>query len=160
MFDYYAMPDSWPGRTSSRALPWQDRARHVEEAIIADVQARVGDDFDTRQFIPYIQLHEFEALTFSNVTVLAEVTGPLVRMNAASLTSRFAAILDEAGHPEAINDNYETCPSRRITSLVSPYRKPLHGPIVTRRIGLSVLRTRCDHFASWLNRLEGLGTQN
>jgi hypothetical protein len=29
MFDYYALPDDWPGRPEARALPWNERASHV-----------------------------------------------------------------------------------------------------------------------------------
>jgi hypothetical protein len=160
MFDYYAMPDSWPGRVSSKAVLWQDRARHVEQALVADIAETIGDDFDARQFIPYVQLHEFEALAFSEPAVLAAVTGPVARLDPTYLQRHFQSILEEAGHPEAINDSYETCPSRRITSVVRPYRKPLHGPIVTERVGLDVLRAKCTHFATWLDRLESLGGQN
>ena len=34
MFDYYAMPNSWPGRSDAKSLSWRDRARHVEEEIL------------------------------------------------------------------------------------------------------------------------------
>ncbi len=49
------------------------------------------------------------------------------------------------------------CPSRRITDVVGAYKKRAHGPIVTSRIGLDGLREKCDHFASWLNRIESIG---
>lgn len=160
MFDYYAMPDSWPGRVSSKELPWQDRACHVEQALVADIATQIGGEFDPRQFIPYVQLHEFEALVFSGPATLAAVTAPVARLDPACLQSHFESILEEAGHPEAINDSYETCPSRRITSAVRPYRKPLHGPIVTARVGLDVLRAKCTHFAGWLDRLESLQGHN
>ncbi len=39
------------------------------------------------------------------------------------------------------------------------HRKRVHGPIVTKRIGLEVLREKCDHFASWLTRLENIGVE-
>jgi hypothetical protein len=156
MFDYYGLPDDWPGRKQSRKLPWKERASHVESAILDDVAAKMGKKFDRKHFIPYVQLHEFEALAFADVEKLASVVQPLASMPTADLTAQFATILDEAGHPEAINDHYETCPSRRISGVVCAYRKRAHGPIVTSRIGLDVLRERCDHFASWLARLEGI----
>ncbi len=157
MFDFYAMPDNWPGRVSSRKLAWHERAQHVEQAILEDIGDRIGGAFDPSQLVPYVQLHEFEALAFASVADLAAVTGPLVPSTSlVALQAQFAAILEEAGSPEAINDAYETCPSRRITGLVRPYRKPVHGPIVTSRIGLDRLREQCSHFASWLDRLEAL----
>lgn len=154
MFDYYGLPDDWPGRAASRKLVWNERAPHVETAIHEDVCQVMGGKFDRKYFIPYVQLHEFEALAFADVEALASVLYPLADRPAEQLAAAFAAILDEAGQPEAINDHYETCPSRRILGVVSAYRKRTHGPIVTNRIGLEIMRERCGHFAAWLEKLE------
>jgi hypothetical protein len=159
MFDYYALPDDWPGREESRSRTWNERALYVESRILDEIASVMGDGFRRECFIPYIQLHEFEALAFANVESLASVAAPLARHSAEALTKAFAAILDNAGHPEAINDGYDTCPSRRIARIVPAYRKRLHGPIVTRRIGLEVLRDKCTHFASWLKCLESIQSE-
>lgn len=154
MFDYYAMPTDWPGRAESTMLPWMERADHVEREVLADVTAAMGGSFDPRFFIPYVQLHEFEALAFADPLKLALVLAPLGNQSYVRLMAQFQKIVEDAGHPEAINDSYETCPSRRITKIEPAYRKRVHGPIVTSRIGLDVLRRECPHFASWLDRLE------
>ncbi|MBN1912456.1 MAG: DUF4276 family protein [Pirellulales bacterium] len=155
MFDYYALPDDWPGRVESRSLEWSQRASHVEDAIHEDLTSEMGSSFNPKYFIPYIQLHEFEALAFADVDTLASVAHPLTRIQSyESLIDRFRKIVVEAGNPEAINDSYETCPSRRIVNEVPAYKKRIYGPIVTKRIGLDVLRGACAHFASWLDRLE------
>ena len=156
MFDFYAMPTDWPGREEAARLPWDKRGDHVEQAIIEDVKARLDSSFDDRQLIPYIQMHEFEALVFADVGVLAEKTDPLSMWPVGSLKAKFQEILDEAGDPEAINDSYETCPSRRITGHVSRYRKKLNGPIITKAIGLETLRRECTHFDEWVARLEAV----
>ncbi len=117
----------------------------------------MGGSFNPKFFIPYVQLHEFEALAFADVEKLASVVAPLSRYSSDYLRQRFQDVLKEAGHPEAINDGYETCPSRRIMKVEESYKKRVHGPIVTSRIGLEVLRDKCDHFASWLDRLEKIG---
>ncbi|HEY6332728.1 MAG TPA: DUF4276 family protein [Blastocatellia bacterium] len=156
MFDYYGMPENWPGRAAAKSVPWNQRASHVEHEILAEIVADMGGGFNPAKFIPYVQLHEFEALTFTGVNHLAAVTAPLSAHSAQYLQNKFQQILDEAGHPEAINDHYDTCPSQRIQSNVKAYRKRAHGPIVTRRIGLERLREACNHFASWLHRLDGI----
>jgi len=158
MFDYYALPDDWPGRVASRSQPWDQRASHVEASILADVASAMGGGFRREYFIPYIQLHEFEALAFADVKSLASVVAPVADRVVDVLVEEFSNVLATAGHPEAINDAYETCPSRRISGIVRAYKKRLHGPIVTQRIGLEGLRTTCTHFASWLERLERIGT--
>lgn len=159
MMDYYAMPEGWPGRIESRRLAWNERAACVEGHLANDIAATMGRRFNPKFFIPYVQLHEFEALAFAEVSQLSSVVAPLSHSSSDSLQRSFEEILDEAGHPEAINDGYETCPSRRIAELVPAYRKRVHGPIVTRRIGLKVLRDKCDHFATWLARLESIGAE-
>ena len=158
MFDYYAMPTDWPGRQGSADLPWDRRGDHIEQAIIEDLKASLGDGFDERQMIPYVQMHEFEALAFADVAVLSAKTAPLSGRSAEELGRSFRDILDEAGSPEAINDGHDTCPSRRITGQIGrQYRKPLHGPIITRAIGLQTLRQECPHFDAWVTRLEAVG---
>lgn len=156
MFDYYGMPESWPGRIQSNRMAWDQRAAYVESKLIKDIRDVMGADFKQALFIPYVQLHEFEALAFADVQILARVTAPLGNMPERYLLDQFQNVLDQAGHPEAINDSYETCPSRRITSQVKAYKKRLHGPIITKRIGLNTLRNQCTHFASWLNKLENI----
>lgn len=156
MFDYYALPDDWPGKTESCVLEWSQRASCVEDAILTDISREMGGNFNPKHFIPYIQLHEFEALAFADVESLVSVVSPLARLPNDVLTDTFGKILKTAGHPEAINDGYDTCPSRRISGIVPAYKKRVHGPIVTERIGLDVLRKRCTHFASWLHRLESI----
>ena len=159
MMDYYAMPDDWPGRVDSKSLSWDERAAHVEDHVGSDVARAMGSRFNPKFFIPYVQLHEFEALAFADIEQLVSVVSPLSHFSDDTLKSHFAEILEEAGHPEAIDDGWETCPSRRISLKVKPYKKRVHGPIVTSRIGLEVLREKCDHFASWLARLESIGAE-
>ncbi len=154
MFDYYAMPADWPGRAQATPQPWSERASIVEGKIYQDISAEMGGRFDPKYFVPYVQLHEFEALAFANVDTLAEVLSSVAKHPSQQLAHKFHEILNTAGYPEAINDGYETCPSRRISSIVPGYKKRVFGPIVTNRIGIEVLRARCSHFGKWLARLE------
>jgi len=70
MVDYYAMPSSWPGRQTAAGSPVP-----IELAILADISAEMGRDFNPVRFIPYVQMHEFEALLFSDPKVLASHLG-------------------------------------------------------------------------------------
>ena len=49
MFDFYAMPQDWPGRAEAAKLPWDQRGSYVEAAIMAHVAGRIGESFDQRQ---------------------------------------------------------------------------------------------------------------
>ena len=158
MFDYYAMPTDWPGRADAVKKPWNERANTVEERIREDITAAMGNSFNPKFFVPYVQLHEFVALAFADVGVLASVLDPIGVYSSEILERQFTSILSKAGHPEAINDGYETCPSRRISHLVPAYKKRAFGPIITSRIGIDTLRVQCTHFGEWMNRLEQINS--
>jgi hypothetical protein len=160
MFDFFRMPMKWPGREEARKKGWTQRGSWVEQALLADVRVHAGEDFRDELFLPYVQVHEFEALLFADVSKFAEALETLTMGPAGSLEQTLSAILQAAQSPEAINDGDQTAPSKRIAGIVRGYRKPIHGPIVTERIGLSVLRERCPHFGEWLRRLEEAAPQH
>lgn len=155
MFDYYGLPSDWPGRDEARREKRvSTKAESIEHAICADVGGVLGKSFDGARFVPYIQMHEFEALLFSDTSVLGEaVPGP-------DLKCRLDAIVAKCGEPECIDDDPESAPSKRICALAPRYQKVLHGIIAAKRIGLSTMQKRCPHFAQWLENLEQLGKEN
>ncbi len=159
MFDFYAMPADWPGRQNAAALPWEQRGVHVEQELLKAIATEIGQSFNPAQLIPYVQLHEFEALMFAGTKELADLSAAMCGLPVNYLMKQFDNIITASGHPEAIDDGYETCPSRRIMSLVRGYRKRVHSPIVSKRIGLPVLRAKCAHFGNWIQKLELLGAE-
>ncbi len=152
MFDYYGLPNDWPGRSEARQEKQiTEKAEAIGHAIHADICGDLGESFDGARFLPYIQMHEFEALLFSDTRVLAEA---VPRPN---LQSRLEAIVQECVEPERIDDSSTTAPSKRICALVPEYQKVLHGIIAAKRIGLATMREQCPHFARWFEALEQLG---
>ena len=154
MVDYYGLPadgpQAWPGRAEAKFLTFPQRAAHVENAIRSDVIALMGDGFDPARFVPYVMMHEFEAMLFSNCARLAQA------ISRPDLSERFQEIRDAFNTPEEIDDSPETAPSRRITDLVPEYQKPLDGTAAAGAIGLAVIRRECQHFGQWLAQLENL----
>lgn len=142
MLDYYGLPPDFPGMHDRPSGSCFDRVRHVESATAHDIA-------DPR-FLPYLQLHEFEALLFSEP---AEVAARFPDIHALDALSQTRRAFDS---PEEINDGHDSCPSRRISRLVTPYRKPLHGPMIANAIGLNRIRAQCRHFNEWVARLESL----
>ena len=152
MVDFYGMPKDWPGRIESQSCHnYIDKARRVEQAISEDIVAQMGGSWNPAQFIPYVQMHEFEALLFSDISVLA---GTNLR-----ISMQLACILGSFSCPEEINDNYDTCPSRRIMQHVESYVKTVDGIIAARKIGLEKMRDECPHFNEWITKLENVGNQ-
>lgn len=70
-----------------------------------------------RRLVPYVQMHEFEALLYSEPQKIVD------EFSAAGLLQEIEEIVDTCGGAEAINDGYETCPSRRLSTLFPTYNK-------------------------------------
>lgn len=150
MVDYYGMPQrgdaAWPGRAGASAqLQYPNR---IEESLSLDISNAMGGSFDPRRFIPYVMMHEFEAMLFSDCNGLARGVGnPEIGPALQSIRDRFAS-------PEDINDSPETAPSKRIEALIPEYQKPLQGVQAVQEIGINVIRGQCRHFREWLQYLE------
>ena len=149
MVDYYGLPEDWPGRVESNALPTAEKAGFVERAVLQDM----GMEPANAKLIPYVMLHEFEAMLFSDCQKFAAAVGY------PELAPALQEIRDRFPTPEDIDDSPEGAPSKRIESLVAPidvYRKPVLGVRGSGAIGLDAIRAQCPHFAEWLDRLESV----
>jgi hypothetical protein len=145
MLDLYALPRDFPGFTTKEQTrdPYQRVAR-IEQAM--------GEALSHQSFIPYLQLHEFEALLLADPQQIArEYPGRADAVGA--LVTEVAAFKG----PEWVDDGETTAPSKRIAAAVPEYDKVLAGPLIAIRIGLPRLRDGCPHFAEWLGKLEALG---
>lgn len=153
MVDYYALPQTgfgaWPGRAEAGLRPFPEKAGTVEDAIFGDLSNALGG-FQEERFIPYVMMHEFEGLLFSDCERLGSGIGR------EDLVPAFQAIRDEFDSPEEINDSPITAPSKRILDLVPGYQKPFLGTLAALEIGLDGIREECPHFNSWVNKLESL----
>lgn len=145
MFDLYALPKDFPEYETAQKLndPYK-KVRFLEEAMWKDI--------DDRRFIPYIQLHEFEALVFADPKNL-ELEYFENEKAIRELEKQLEAF---GGNPELINEGKETAPSKRIKSLIPEYDKAGSGAIITNFAGMDFLRKKCLHFGEWISQLENL----
>ena len=150
MFDYYALPDDFPG---------------VEESIeIQDIRSRISfledkfaEELGGSAFIPYIQLHEFEALLFVDIIKL-QTEYPFSSERIRVLKEE----TDTYGDPEMINNSPDTAPSKRIIAALSQdyhYNKVQSGATVTSAIGIEVLLENCQHFKEWIENIKRIAAQ-
>ena len=156
MFDFYGIPEDWPGRADAAGQVWDERGDYVEQRISQSIAEAAGNGFDSRQFIPYVQVHEFEALLFADVKKASQSLSPLCRRPEEQLHADLREFLEAAGNPEAINDGFETSPARRIKAAAPGYDKVAFGPGIAGKIGLETIRAACPHFGQWLTKLESL----
>jgi len=120
-----------------------------QNELVEAIRNRISQVHE-RSILPYVQLHEFEGLLFSNVEAFGQILPDAPVAELKSIRSEF-------GTPEDINDHPDTAPSKRIEALIPRYRKTLHGPLVALEIGLRNMRTECPRFDTWLGELEALG---
>ena len=157
MVDYYGLPQdgskAWPGRLEASKLASPERANRVETALAEDIGQTMGSSFNQERFIPYVMMHEFEALLFSDCPRFGRGIGH------PGLAPKFQEIRDKFANPEEIDDSPETAPSKRVAALVPGYQKPLMGTLAVLEIGLNAIRSACPHFQCWLKRLERLSAR-
>lgn len=150
--DYYGLPQgngAWPGRAAASTFPFAQRAAVVEDAMMAEIVREMGgDDFYPNRFIPFVVMHEFEALLFSDCSRFSRA------IERPDLEAAFQQIRNAFGSPEEIDDSPNTAPSKRIMRLMPEYEKPLFGNLALIEIGLHKVRSECQHFHQWLERIE------
>ncbi|MHA7844850.1 DUF4276 family protein [Serratia sp. D1N4] len=130
-------------------------ATQLEQNILAGMQKKMTKGFNASFILPYVQLHEFEALLFSDVEQFSCVLDgwdDRVRNELIEIRQQFAT-------PEDINNHPNTAPSKRIFTAFSPgtYNKTEHGPLIAEAIGITKIRQVCPGFNRWLNKIEEWG---
>ena len=149
MFDYFRLEPSWPGNIKiSGNPPATQKAQIIESTTLSKIKGLFPNHNVERRLIPYIEMHEFEALLFSDTSILAEKIGVS--------HAKIKDILEECGEPEEINDGPNTAPSKRLIGLKSGYRKVAMGETITKAISIQTIRKKCTHFNEWLISLEQL----
>ena len=156
MVDYYGLPQTgpraWPGRSDALELPFPSKAAAVESNLRADITDELGSEQAAR-FIPFVVMHEYEGLLFSDPPRFAAAIGR------PGLAEGLQTIRDGFATPEEINDSPLTAPSKRVEQLIPEYQKPLMGVQAARAIGLDGIRNQCPHFDAWVRRLEEIGNR-
>lgn len=145
MFDFYRLPADFPGYHQAKHSNPYLKVEFLEQALAQDIK--------DQRFIPYIQVHEFEALIFADPAKLAtEYLGYENKLEALQKISNEIS-------PEMINDGADTAPSKRILRVIPEYSKAIGGINVVSAIGINKIRKHCHHFNEWLNKLEALSQE-
>jgi hypothetical protein len=145
MVDLYRLPLDFPSIAESRRIvdPMR-KVKLLEQSFTSNI--------NHLRFVPYVQLHEFEALLFSDPPSFA-IAFPSIGANMAKLQ----AIRCAYETPEHIDQIEDHAPSKQILRILPEYDKPVSGPLIAKQIGLAKLRQECHHFDAWLAQLEESG---
>jgi hypothetical protein len=126
-----------------------EKARCVEDAVRDDVATEMGNRFDSDRFIPFVVMHEFEGLLFSDCAAFSR------GIERPDLEIRLREVRDGFATPEEINDSPDTAPSKRVEGLVPGYQKPLLGVLAVLRDWLGSHSGRMPAF-QWLASPTGI----
>lgn len=146
LIDLYGLKENFPGYISSKNLQPYSRVKEMERLL--------KEDLNFSKFIPYIQLHEFESLLFSNTPLMEEWLSLYNRLPYQCFTKIKNSVPGQ--NPELINENPETAPSKRILLYCNSYDKVNDGILILKEIGLANLRSECSHFNDWITQIENL----
>jgi hypothetical protein len=147
MMDLYALPLDYPGwKEAEKKSKAVDRVLELEKALAGEL----GD----ARFIPYLQLHEFEAFLYCDLKQIQDRI-----KNTDEAIANLQKEVAGFSCPEDINEGETTAPSKRLVNHVPRYENPKVrvGAPAASAIGLHVLREKCPHFGQWLTALEKLG---
>lgn len=136
--DFFRCP-KLPNQANIDSLP-----SHIKK--VEEMQNSIASDINDWRFIPYIQLHEFEALLFSAANGFEMYFDE-------KISNEIQGIIDSFDNPEDINSAPETAPSKRLIRIIPDYDKVLYGNIVALEIGLPIMLEKCPRFREWVELL-------
>jgi len=136
---------------------FQDRAARSRADLEANILSGVESATmrcDRRFVLPYVQMHEFEGLLFSDTQAFESVLDAWNDHRRKALESVAKAFAS----PEDINNSRETAPSKRIERIFEgAYSKTEHGPLIAESIGIEAIRAKCMAFSEWVGKLQTWG---
>ncbi len=145
MLDLYRL-GNLPGNDRRSGESMRERISRIEHSLL--------EAFPNPNFIPYIQLHEFESL------VLVDVDKIPMAFPDGEADNKITSLKKSIGdtEPELVNEQPDSAPSKRIIGAIPAYRsvKASVGAEIVEAIGLPRLREACPNFNAWVTRLECL----
>jgi hypothetical protein len=150
MLDLYGLGQGFPGTSLPANMANLNKVTQIEQAMKADLEAEMPDWRPDVRFLPYLQLHEYEGLLFSDPGAFALGIGQ------PHLAGQLNTIRQAFGTPEDINDDPNTAPSKRVFGLYPAYRKVVDGTLAAKAVGIPRMRDECPHFRHWVETLSAL----
>lgn len=156
LIDYYGINHhhKFPGwKEAEKVVNKNNRMKKLEDCMLNDIALDLQ-----QRFIPYIQLHEFEGLLFSDKQVFDNSFEEDEFLDYEYLLET----INNNSNPEMINNGNETAPSKRLSKIIKGYYsenenlKVLYGSTLAHDIGLPKIRSKCIRFNDWITKLESI----
>jgi hypothetical protein len=149
LIDYYGIYQKYnfPEWDASLAIADKnERLDFLEQKMSDDVNPQLNS-----RFIPYMQLHEFEGMLFSDINIFRQQFTENEIIDDQLLQETFRTFPD---NPEMINDSPQTAPSKRLKKIIAGYNKIVYGNILAETIGLRNIINKCPRFGAWIHKIE------
>ena len=147
MIDLYALPTDFPKLDESKV--------HSDKyKLVQFLESSFNEDISARNFIPYIQLHEFETLMFHNLEKIADEFFD-INVN----LKEFQKEINQYDNLELINSSPSKAPSKRIDKYTNGQyctRKVSASANILKDIDVDLLRDKYTHFNQWLQKIEDI----
>ena len=140
-FDYYGINEEFVGYKESLSC------RTIKEKKEC-IENKLKCELNFPNFMPYIQMFEFEGLLFTNLDSFELIDND---------KSKIQQLKDETlgfETPEHINNSKITAPSKRIETVYKQYGKTTDGILIAEEIGLTNILAKCHLFREWIERIE------
>lgn len=146
LVDYYGIREQFgfPGWEEAKGIVDKTERLHF---LLDQMSEDIPAEYRYR-YIPYIQLHEFEGLLFSDIQAFFK-SFPEDEIKFDELQ----AAVDSFETPELINNSAETAPSKRLINAIPDYDKIVYGNCVAMDMGLEKIREKCPLFNEWVEKL-------
>lgn len=138
--DYFRIPQS----QMPEYQLWKDEQDHY--AQVQKMESAIERDINDRRFVPYIQMHEFEALLFSSSKGFETYWDSAYAEQVQNVIGQFV-------NPENINTSPTGSPSKRLLAINPSYDKIVEGNIVALEIGIEIILEACPKFRAWVETL-------
>ncbi|MFO7939418.1 MAG: DUF4276 family protein [Bacteroidales bacterium] len=141
LYPYHEFPE-WDD--AQKIVNMSERISFLENAMQAEIEESIR-----YRFIPYIQMHEFEGLLFSDISIFEE------NFDEDEFSDHDYLIETDKrfDNPEDINDGKLTAPSKRLGRILGNYSKVVYGSLLAQEIGLGKIQERCPRFNHWIESL-------
>lgn len=144
LLDFFRLLNDFPNYTTDKT-----RVTEIEQGLTD----AMTDIVSHNRFLPYIQLHEVEALMF------IKVEGFELLIDEDRQRQELQNIIAQYPNPEDINGGRATAPSKRLEKIFPKYQKVYYSECVFGELSIDEIRNKCHHFNSWLEKIQN-GLQN
>jgi hypothetical protein len=150
MIDFYGLPNDFPKSNDTSKKTTYDTIKLWEKTFF--------DDIGVDNFIPYIQLYEFETLLYCDIDKICD---EFFDLDIKNLKVKITKDIQQFDNIELINNSIDTSPSKRLNKLTDGKycnSKVASSTNILKKIDIKTMLQKCTHFKYWIEKLTILNT--